>query len=208
VRNRNRNGTPASCETRTSLRRPAAANASHTMDDALLWGGFLCGSRRQCANVSVNMLGRGLGRLGSAVPVLARSHSSGGSQNTKEDTEKRISELKKLTKVSPSKVPEYAKRYSSEPLDPSVPVSEAIRRRILKSGARFHSNDNISEYVREDEFPLLVEEVARNMQGVLKFECAHIPSIATLTSPAARLSSIPTTITTPPTQRGASLKCL
>ena len=164
------------------------------------------GSRLPCIDIFVKMLGWRLGRLGSA--VLARSHSNSGSQNTKEGAEKQISQLKKLTKVSTSTVAEHAKRYSSEPLDPSVPVSEAIRRRILKSGARFHSNDNISEYVREDEFPLLVEEVARNMQGVLKFVRIHIPSLAALTSPAARLSSTRTTITTPPTQRGASLKCL
>ena len=131
------------------------------------------GSRLPCIDIFVKMLGWRLGRLGSA--VLARSHSNSGSHNTKEDAEKQISQLKKLTKVSTSIVAEHAKRYSSEPLDPSVPVSEAIRRRILKSGARFHSNDNISEYVREDEFPLLVEEVARNMQGVLKF-VPHAPT--------------------------------
>jgi GTP cyclohydrolase I len=76
--------------------------------------------------------------------------------------------LKKLQITSPFTAPSLIKSHSCEPADPSVPVSEAIRRRIIKAGARYHSNDNISEFVREDEMALLVEEVARQMQGVLR----------------------------------------
>lgn len=46
-------------------------------------------------------------------------------------------------------------------------ISETIRQRILEAGARFHSNDNISEFINEDEMELLVDEVACQMQGVL-----------------------------------------
>lgn len=46
-------------------------------------------------------------------------------------------------------------------------LSEVIRDRIKKAGARFHSNDNISAFINEDEIDHLVEEVACQMQGVL-----------------------------------------
>lgn len=114
----------------------------------------------------MSMLGRRLGRLGSA--AFARSHS-GCSHKQKEQADVPVVGVKKLVKTSPSSSPAFTKHHSLEPQDPSVPVSEAIRNRILKSGARFHGNDNICEFVREDEMPLLVDEVSRHMQGVLKF---------------------------------------
>ena len=46
-------------------------------------------------------------------------------------------------------------------------LSQVIRDRINAAGARFHSNDNIAEFVREGELESLVDEVAAKMQGVL-----------------------------------------
>jgi GTP cyclohydrolase I len=46
-------------------------------------------------------------------------------------------------------------------------LSQVIRDRINTAGARFHSNDNIAEFVHEGELEGLVDEVAAKMQGVL-----------------------------------------
>ena len=46
-------------------------------------------------------------------------------------------------------------------------LSQVIRDRITAAGARFHSNDNIAEFVHEGELEGLVDEVAAKMQGVL-----------------------------------------
>ena len=46
-------------------------------------------------------------------------------------------------------------------------ISEIIRNRILEAQARFHSNDNISDFISEEEIEMLVDEVAEQMQGVL-----------------------------------------
>ena len=46
-------------------------------------------------------------------------------------------------------------------------LSEVVRERIKKAGARFHANDNISEYINENEIDQLVDEVACQFQGVL-----------------------------------------
>jgi len=47
-------------------------------------------------------------------------------------------------------------------------LSEVIRERLKKAGARFHCNDNISDYVTQKEVDRLVDEVAVKMQGVLE----------------------------------------
>lgn len=47
-------------------------------------------------------------------------------------------------------------------------ISKTIKSRIEAAGARFHSNDNISEFVNDDEIDMLVEEVAGKFQGVLE----------------------------------------
>jgi GTP cyclohydrolase I len=47
-------------------------------------------------------------------------------------------------------------------------LSEVIRERLKKAGARFHCNDNISDYVTQKEVDQLVDEVADKMQAVLE----------------------------------------
>ena len=52
--------------------------------------------------------------------------------------------------------------------DPGPHLSDIIRQRIQAAGARFHSNDNISDFVEPGELDQLVDEVAGKMQGVLE----------------------------------------
>jgi GTP cyclohydrolase IA len=47
-------------------------------------------------------------------------------------------------------------------------VSDRIRRRLQKSGRRFHANDNISDALEPGELEQLVDEVTSRMQGVLE----------------------------------------
>ncbi len=48
-----------------------------------------------------------------------------------------------------------------------TPVSVKIRERIAASRKRFHSNDNIAEFIQPGELEVLLDEVASKMQGVL-----------------------------------------
>ena len=50
---------------------------------------------------------------------------------------------------------------------PEGPISETIRERIKKAGKRFHSNDNISDFIKDGEMDLLQAEVQDKLQGVL-----------------------------------------
>jgi GTP cyclohydrolase I len=47
-------------------------------------------------------------------------------------------------------------------------ISNTIRQRIEAAGARYHSNDNIAEFVYDNELEQLVDEVAANFQTVLE----------------------------------------
>ncbi|WP_046166657.1 GTP cyclohydrolase I [Chromobacterium vaccinii] len=47
-------------------------------------------------------------------------------------------------------------------------VSQRIRYRLQKAGARFHSNDNISAFIEEGELDELQEEVQAKLRGVLE----------------------------------------
>jgi GTP cyclohydrolase I len=48
-----------------------------------------------------------------------------------------------------------------------TPVSVKIRERIAASRKRFHSNDNIAEFIQPGELEALLDEVETKMQGVL-----------------------------------------
>ena len=50
---------------------------------------------------------------------------------------------------------------------PPSKISERIRSRIKKAGKRFHSNDNISEFIEDGEMDLLQLEVQEKLQVVL-----------------------------------------
>jgi len=54
-----------------------------------------------------------------------------------------------------------------QPADEGTPVSVKIRERLLAARKRFHSNDNIAEFVEPGELEALLEEVEHKMQGVL-----------------------------------------
>ncbi len=51
--------------------------------------------------------------------------------------------------------------------DEGVPVSVKIRERILAARKRFHSNDNIAEFIQPGELEALLDEVESKMKGVL-----------------------------------------
>ena len=51
--------------------------------------------------------------------------------------------------------------------DAGVPVSIKIRERIQAARKRFHSNDNIAEFIQPGELDKLLDEVTVKMQGVL-----------------------------------------
>jgi GTP cyclohydrolase I len=54
-----------------------------------------------------------------------------------------------------------------QPADEGTPVSVKIRERLLAARKRFHSNDNIAEFIEPGELEALLEEVEHKMQGVL-----------------------------------------
>ena len=47
-------------------------------------------------------------------------------------------------------------------------VSEIIRERIQAKGARFHANDNISDFIQPGELETLEREVATRVRDLLK----------------------------------------
>jgi len=51
--------------------------------------------------------------------------------------------------------------------DYGVPVSVKIRERLLSARKRFHSNDNIADFIEPGELEALLDEVEEKMQGVL-----------------------------------------
>ncbi len=51
--------------------------------------------------------------------------------------------------------------------DAGTPVSVKIRERIKAARKRFHSNDNIADFIQPGELEKLLEEVAGKMEGVL-----------------------------------------
>ena len=51
--------------------------------------------------------------------------------------------------------------------DQGVPVSVKIRERLLSARKRFHSNDNIADFIEPGELEALLDEVEVKMQGVL-----------------------------------------
>jgi GTP cyclohydrolase I len=51
--------------------------------------------------------------------------------------------------------------------DQGTPVSVKIRERLLAANKRFHSNDNIAEFVQPGELEAILNEVEHKMQGVL-----------------------------------------
>ena len=70
-------------------------------------------------------------------------------------------------KTTVKKVANSAKKVSKKD-DAGLPLSVLIRRRIEAQKARFHANDNISQFIQPGELEGLVDEVAEKMQAVLE----------------------------------------
>jgi GTP cyclohydrolase I len=66
-----------------------------------------------------------------------------------------------LTKTASDMTP------AAPPDDEGVPVSVKIRERVKAARQRFHSNDNIAEFIQPGELEKLLDEVTEKMQGVL-----------------------------------------
>lgn len=47
-------------------------------------------------------------------------------------------------------------------------ISQTIIERIKAAGKRFHANDNISEFIKEEEYDLLIAEITEKFDGVLR----------------------------------------
>ena len=54
------------------------------------------------------------------------------------------------------------------PEDIGTPVSVKIRERLLAAKKRFHSNDNIADFIQPGELAQLLDEVTGHMKGVLQ----------------------------------------
>ena len=50
-------------------------------------------------------------------------------------------------------------------------ISKEIKQRLQKADKRFHSNDNIREFIKDGELDLLQKEVQEKMQEVLQTLC-------------------------------------
>jgi GTP cyclohydrolase IA len=75
------------------------------------------------------------------------------------------------TTKKPSKALTPAKSVKTAPskkVDAGTPLSVIIRRRIEAQKARFHANDNISQFIQPGELEGLIDEVAEKMQAVLE----------------------------------------
>ena len=55
--------------------------------------------------------------------------------------------------------------------EPKGPISKKIKERIKKAGKRFHSNDNISEFIEEGEMDLLQAEVQEKLTRCVGQSC-------------------------------------
>ena len=74
-----------------------------------------------------------------------------------------------LMKAEPSMNPADAAAVAKTgvPDDAGTPVSVKIRERIQAARKRFHSNDNIAQFIEPGELEQLLDEVEHKMQGVL-----------------------------------------
>jgi GTP cyclohydrolase I len=83
--------------------------------------------------------------------------------------------VKKTSSATAKAVVKAAVKAPAKPLvkkvtksEAGTPLSVVIRRRIEAQKARFHANDNISQFIKPGELEGLVDEVAEKMQAVLE----------------------------------------
>jgi len=72
-----------------------------------------------------------------------------------------------LMKAEPSMNLAEPRAEGSVVADAGTPISVKIRERILAARKRFHSNDNIADFIQPGELEQLQREVEGKMQGVL-----------------------------------------
>ena len=81
---------------------------------------------------------------------------------------KKSSTVKTPVKKVAAKKSTTVKVTKASKVDEGLPLSTVIRRRIKTQNARFHTNDNISAFIRPGELEGLMTEVAEKMQAVLE----------------------------------------
>lgn len=72
-----------------------------------------------------------------------------------------------MSTTEPSTVPAAMTATAVTLRDEGTPVSVKIRERLRVARQRFHSNDNIADFIRPGELDALLDEVTGKMQGVL-----------------------------------------
>lgn len=72
-----------------------------------------------------------------------------------------------MSTTEPSTVPAAMTATAVTLRDEGTPVSVKIRERLRVARQRFHSNDNIADFIRPGELDALLDEVTDKMQGVL-----------------------------------------
>ena len=93
------------------------------------------------------------------MPIKREKKESIGASSAK------ASQKKVIKKAVVKKV---AKKEANKVEGEGLPLSVVIRRRIQAQNARFHANDNISEFIKPGELEGLVDEVAQKMEAVLE----------------------------------------
>ena len=74
--------------------------------------------------------------------------------------------------------------------DEGVPISVKIRQRLKAQSHRFHSNDNIAQFIEPGELDLLLDEVSEKMQAVLDSMVIDIENDHNTQSTARRVAKM------------------
>jgi len=88
----------------------------------------------------------------------------------KKETTRTLSAKASIQKkvIKKAVVKKVTKKVGNKAEGEGLPLSVVIRRRIQAQNARFHANDNISEFIKPGELEGLVDEVAQKMEVVLE----------------------------------------
>jgi GTP cyclohydrolase IA len=99
--------------------------------------------------------------------INAPKHPMPATKTSSRKSSAPLKAIKKAAKTAVAPKP-TAKKVTSPKADDGLPLSTIIRRRIQAKKARFHANDNISQFIEPGDLEGLVDEVAVKMQAVLE----------------------------------------
>lgn len=78
----------------------------------------------------------------------------------------------------------------NQPASDDITASERIRQRLRAAGERFFANDNIADYIQDNEIEELQAEVEAHMQNVLKALVIDVESDHNTTDTARRVAKM------------------